>query len=182
MRMGTFSGSLVFGAIAALGSVAFLVAMRPLLGGPLASSTYCVAVAVLYLVAMAPSWSRGIRIGSLAGALGAAILVFASNATVAVLGATVVLGLMRSGFLFRTKPGRALLVELSLLGGGLLLANALADTGGLGLAMAIWSFFLVQSAYFLLGGIGERTESTPETDPFQEACVRATRLMEDWQV
>jgi hypothetical protein len=180
--MGTFSGSLVFGAIAALGSFVFLVAMRPFLGGALASSTYCVAVAVVYLVAMAPSWSRGIRIGLLAGALGVAILLFSSDAIVVVLGATVVLGLMRSGFLFRTKPGRALLVELGLLGGGLLLANALAGAGSLGLAMAIWSFFLVQSVYFLLGGIGERSESTPEIDPFEEACVRATRLMEEWQI
>jgi hypothetical protein len=179
--MGTFSGSLVFGAAAALASVAFLVAMRPLLGGSLASSTYCVTAAVFYLVAMAPSWSRGIRIGFLAGVLGGATLLFAPNATVAVLGATVLLGLMRSGFLFRARPGRALLVELGLLAGGLLLANALADTGSLGFAVAIWGFFLVQSVYFLLGGIGERPESTPEIDPFEQACVRATRVMEDMQ-
>jgi hypothetical protein len=182
MRMGNFSGSLLFGAVAALGSVAFMVAMRSLLGASLALSTYCVASAVLYLVAMAPNWSRGIRIGFLAAVLGGATLVFAPSATVAVLGATVVLGLMRSGFLFRARPGRALTVELSLLGGGLLLANALAGAGSLGLAMAIWGFFLVQSVYFLLGGINERSESTPEIDPFEEACVRATRLMEEWQV
>jgi hypothetical protein len=180
--MGTFSGSLVFGAAAALASVAFLVAMRPLLGGSLALSTYCVTAAVFYLVAMAPSWSRGIRIGFLAGVLGGATLVFAPNATVAVLGATVLLGVLRSGFLFRARPGRALLVELILLAGGLLLANALASTGSLGFAMAIWGFFLVQSVYFLLGGIGERSESTPELDPFEQACVRATRVMEDMQV
>ena len=122
MRIGTFSGSLVFGAVAALASVAYLVAMRPLLGSALASSTYCVAAAVLYLVAMAPGWSRGIRIGFLAAILGGATLLFAPNAAVAVLGATVLLGLMRSGFLFRARPGRALLVELSLLAGGLLYA------------------------------------------------------------
>lgn len=182
MRMGTFSGSLVFGAVAAMGSVVFMVAMAPSLGASLASSTFCVAAAVLYLVASAPSWSRGIRIGLLAGALGGALLLVAPSATVAILGATVGLGLMRSGFLFRAKPGRALLVELCLLGGGLLLANALADSGSLGFAMAIWGFFLVQSVYFLLGGIGERSESTAELDPFKEACVRATRLMEDFQV
>jgi hypothetical protein len=180
--MGTFSGSLVFGAVAALASVAYLVAMRPLLGTGLASSTYCVAAAVLYLVAMAPGWSRGIRIGFLAGVLGGATLLFAPNATVAILGATVLLGLMRSGFLFRARPGRALLVEISLLAGGLLLAKALAGTGALGFAMAIWGFLLVQSVYFLLGGIGERSESTPEIDPFEQACVRATQLMEDMQV
>jgi hypothetical protein len=172
----------VFGAVAALGSVAYLVAMRPWLGASLALSSYCVATVVLYIVAIAPNWSRGIRIGLLAGALGAATLAFAPSATVAVLGASVLLGLMRSGFVFRARPGRALLIELGLLAGGLLLANALAGTGSLGLAMAIWGFFLVQSGYFLLGGIGERSESEPDIDPFEQASVRAIRLMEDQPV
>jgi hypothetical protein len=182
MRMGTFSGSLAFGAVAALGAVAFLVATRPVLGGPLALSIYCVALTVLYLVAMAPSPSRGIRIGLVAGALAAAILVVAPSSTVSVLAAVVILGLLRSGFLFRSKAGRALLVELSLLAGGLLLANALADSTSLGMAMAIWGFFLVQSLYFLIGGIGQRVESTTGIDAFEEACERATRLMDDLRV
>jgi hypothetical protein len=180
--MGTFSGSLFFAAVAALVSVAYLVAMRPWLGVSLAMSTYSIAAVVLYLVATAPSWSQGIRIGLLSTVLGGAVLVFAPSATVAILGAVVLLGVMRSGFLFRARPGRALLVELVLLAGGLLLANALAGAGSLGFAMGIWCFFLAQSVYFLLGGIGERAESTPDVDPFEDACVRATRLMEDWQV
>jgi hypothetical protein len=180
--MGTFSGSLAFGAIAALASVAYLVAVRPFLGIALSMSTFCVAAIVAYLVATAPTMARGIRIGFLAGILGGATLVFTPSTTTAILGAVVLLGVMRSGFLFRTRPGRALVVELSLLAGGLFLANALAGAGSLGFAMGVWCFFLVQSVYFLLGGIDGRSEATPVIDPFEEASLRATRLMEDWQV
>lgn len=179
MRMGTFSGSLAFGALAALGATAFLVATRPLLGGSVAWSVYCTAVAVVYLVAIAPDRSRGLRIGCLAGALGLVSLLVAPNSMVAVLGAVLLLGLMRSGFVFRAKPGRALVVELGLLSGGLVLANALADTGSLGPALAMWGFFLVQSVYFLIGGIGTRSGPSPGIDPFQEALSKAIEIMDD---
>ena len=182
MRMGTFSGSLVYGVVAALGAIPYLMVTRPIFGASTSLATCYMVAVVVYVIAIAPGWSRGIRIGALAAALGTGIVLLAPGPTVALAGALVLLGLMRSGFLFRAKPARALLIELAVLGGGLALAYGLAGAGPLSLALAIWGFFLVQSTYFLLGGVRQREEPKTKMDPFEQACQQASRLMDDFAV
>jgi len=183
MRMGTFAGSLVYGFVAALAAVPYLMVTRPLFGTSTALASFYVAAAVAYVGLIAPGWSRGVRIGLLAAALGLGIVLLAPNPTVALAGTLVLVGLMRSGFLFRWKgPARALVIELSVLGGGLALARVLDGEGALGLALAVWGFFLVQSVYFLIGGIGRRGGPVDEVDPFQHAYREANRLMDDLAV
>jgi hypothetical protein len=45
-------------------------------------------------------------------------------------------------------------------------------------AFAIWGFFLVQSFFFLLGGVAERAATPAGLDPFEVARARAVALME----
>jgi hypothetical protein len=70
--------------------------------------------------------------------------------------------------------------ETLLLAGGLALARFLAGPDTLQVAFAIWGFFLAQSFFFLLGGVGERSHDAgiAGLDPFEVARARAVELME----
>ncbi len=178
--MGKTLTTLVFGAVAGLGSIPWaMIASPAFFGRTWALAAYCLIVTVLYLVAVAPSWSRGLVIGGLASLLAAATLVAAPSPSVAVAGAALILAVARSGFLYRGKPARALLIEGVLAFGGLLLASWLAGPSPLGSALAIWTFFLVQSPYFLIGGMADRESEEPVIDPFERARKRALALMEE---
>ena len=80
----------------------------------------------------------------------------------------------------RAEPARALVIEGGLLATGLALAHLLAGSGFLSLALAVWGFFLVQSLYFLMGGVGRRAEREEAIDPFERAHQQAVRLMDDF--
>ena len=63
-------------------------------------------------------------------------------------------------------------------GGGLLFARLLGTRSPLGMALAIWAFFLVQSFFFLLPAVGVRERTTGHPDPFEEAHARAMEVLE----
>jgi hypothetical protein len=89
----------------------------------------------------------------------------------------VVLGIARSGFLNRAAPARAVATEVVLLVGGLVFARFLAG-GATGTALALWGFLLVQSCFFLVGGVEPRPADGRHPDPFEDACARATEVLE----
>ena len=179
MRGNSLLGALAFGAVAALGSIPWTMIAGPVFGRLWAVALYCLATVVLYVVTIAPTWPRGLAIGGLAGLLAAAFGILAPWPSEAIFGAVLVLAIARSGFLYRSRPARALLLECSLAGGGLLAAYTLARPTLLGAALAIWSFFLVQSLYCLTGGVRERLPEEPSIDPFEQARRRALALMEE---
>jgi hypothetical protein len=138
---------------------------------------YLLGLVVAALIACAPSLRRAL----LAGALGACLcgplaLTFPGIAT-ALLGSLAVLGLARSALLYPRPFARALAFELGL---GLLSVAAFAlmhDGGPIGNSLAVWSFWLVQSAFALLPG-SMRTDDTLERDPFETAVAAADALMQ----
>jgi hypothetical protein len=69
-------------------------------------------------------------------------------------------------------------METCLLAGGLGLSRFLAGPNPLQIALAIWGFFLVQSFFFLVGGVAERAEVAAGLDPFELARARALALLE----
>ena len=171
--------SLVFGAVAALASIPWTMVTGSHFGRAWALAGYCLAAVVLYVVAIAPSWSRGVVIGALAALAGGGVAVLASWPAEALLGAAVILSVTRSVFLYRGAPARALLLEGALTVGGLLFARALAGPTLLDAALSVWAFFLVQSLFFLAGGVREREGEGPAVDPFERARKRAIALMEE---
>lgn len=179
MRGNTLFGSLGFGAVCALGSIPWLMVTTPLFGRPWALALYCLAAAVLYLVIIAPSAARSLAMGGLAGVLALVVGLLAPWPPEAILGAVLIVAVVRSGFLYRSRPARALLLEGSLAIGGLVTAYALAGSTLLGTALAIWSFFLVQSLFFLTGGVRERDANELQIDPFEQARRKALALMEE---
>ena len=179
MRSNRLSGSLVFGAVAALGSIPWTMVTGPLFGRLWTLAGYCLAAVVLYVIAIAPSWSRGVAIGALAAVAAGVVAVLATWPSEAILGAALILAAARSGFLYRGAPARVLLLEAALIVGGLLAARVLAGPTLLSSGVAIWGFFLVQSLYFLVGGVRVREPDEPGIDPFERARKKAVALMED---
>jgi hypothetical protein len=179
MRAHGFGRSVVFAALAAALYPAFVLLAGPLLGPARALPVWIVGSVAFYVAWLAPRRSHALVAGALAAVLGALVLALAQGPRDVAVGAALVLGVCRSGLLHQARPARAVALEAGLLLGGLSLARSVASPGLLGTAIGIWAFGLVQSAYFLVGGVRERSERAGDVDPFELAHTRALRLMED---
>lgn len=179
MRGNRLLGSLAFAAFAALASIPWTMVTVPVLWPSRAVGLFVLAAAVLHVVWIAPSWPRGARIGALAALLAALVAVLAPGLTATVLGAAAILAVARSGFLYRAQPARALVLEVALIAGGLVFARVLGGPTSLGLALGIWGFFLVQSLFFVAGGVRERQAEASAVDPFERARRKALAVLED---
>ncbi len=171
--------TLAFGALAALASIPWTMVLGPFVGQSWALAGFCLGAAALYAAVLTATWARGVAVAVLTGLAAAAVAVLASRPTEAILGGALILAVARSGFLYRGKPARTLVIEAGLIVGGLLFARMFAGSTLLGAALAIWAFFLVQSLFFLAGGVREREPEEPRVDPFERARKRALALMEE---
>ncbi len=171
--------TLAFGGVAALGSIPWAMVFGSFFGHSWALAGYGLAAAASYAAVIAPSWPRGVAAGAAAGAAAGVTLVLATTPSEAILGAALILAVARSGFLYRGRPARTVVLEAALTCGGLLFARALAGPTVLSAGLAIWAFFLVQSLFFLAGGVREREADEPQIDRFERARKRALALMEE---
>jgi hypothetical protein len=109
-----------------------------------------------------------------------AVLVTAGSVADFVVPAAAVLSWIRSGICFRGPAQRRILAEALTCPPGLLLAAALRPPGGLGWALSVWLFFLVQAAYFALvdaeGAAGKRRTAAAAPAP---ARTRAAELIRE---
>ena len=144
-----------------------------------ALSIYLVASAAIYVAGLTPRRVHGVGAAIVVALLGALFAAVTREPEVVALGTAIGVGVCRSGLLYRARTGRALATEIGLLGGGLLLARFLAAPGVLGVALALWGFFLVQSGFFLIGGVAERRGDTRGIDRFETAHRRALALLEE---
>jgi hypothetical protein len=177
MAWSSFVRSTLFAALAAAAAVPCLVLAGPVLGVRAALALYLVGVTVAYVAGLGPR--RRFAVAAGVGGLGGLLAAVAHAPGELVLGLAVMLGAVRSGLLYRAAPARALLTEVALVGGGLLFARMLAEPSAFGVTLAVWGFFLVQGAFFLLGGVRVRRRPGNGRDPFEEAHARATALLED---
>ena len=179
MKWNGFGSSLGFALGAAAGWPLCALVAGPLVGAGTALSLYLVGVSALYAFGLTPDRVRGLAAGALTGAIAAAFAAIARDPAVVALGAALGVGLARSALLHRRRTGRAIAIEATLLGVGLLLARFLASPGLLGIALALWGFLLVQSLFFAIGGHSERRPETNGLDPFERAKRRALELLEE---
>ena len=178
MRWNSFARSVLFAAIAGAAWPAFALAAAPLFGMRAALSLYGVGATAVYIAGLAPGLARGLASAFVAIAITVAVAAVAGTPGAAALGAALALGVARSGLIFRRRGARAIAVEILLLGGGLALARFLSGPGVLGSALAIWGFFLVQSAFFVIGGLRSHDPAVA-LDRFESARRRALALLED---
>jgi len=177
MRLDGFGRSAAFAAVAALAWMPWAMLIGPCVGVPAARALYLVVVAALYAGGLAKSPPRRASTTILVGLVGGLLALVARGTPELCLGLAAVLGVVRSGLVHRTAPARAAVLEAGLLLVGLLFARFLA-AGPLATAFGVWGFLLVQSCFFLVGGITTRAEDGRHPDPFEEACARATEVLE----
>ncbi len=178
MRWNGFTRSLLFAAVAAGAYPIFALFANPVLGRASALSLYLVGIAAVYAAGLAPRRSRAVVAAGIASALGAGVLLLAPSVGTVAAGAALIVGVCRSGVLYRSRRARALVAETCLLAGGLGLARFLAGPDTLQVAFATWGFLLVQSVCALLGGAAERAGQSAGRDPFEVARARALAMME----
>lgn len=178
MRCDTFPRAIAFAALAAGGVLPWLVLARPILGAETALHAYLVGAAAAYLAGLARERGRAAVVFVVAAAVGIAAGLATRTATELALALGVLVAVGRSAFLYRSSPARAAAIETLLIGGGLVFARLLCGRSAAPLVLALWTFFLVQSLYFLMGGIRRRARSGRERDAFQDAYGRAVALLE----
>jgi hypothetical protein len=179
MRWNGLGRSLLFAAFAAAAFVPFAVVATPFAGWSGSVAAYAIASAAAYLLGLGPSLRQGFAAAGLLVLGVAALALVAPSDRDVVVSAALALGLLRSGLLYRSRFARALAVEGALLGAGLLLAEALFDGGIASTVLAIWAFYLVQSAFFVVGGVRARSDLAEELDPFDAAHARALALLDE---
>ena len=178
MRVDGFARSLLFAVVAAAGVVPWMLLARPAFGSRTALALYLVGAAAAYLGGLAPARGRRVATALVALAAGLAVATLARSIGELALGLGAVLAIGRSAFLYRPPAPRAVVIEALVTGGGLLFARCFAGPSALDVTFALWTFFLAQSFYFLIGGIRPRSSAAPRRDPFEEAYGRALALLE----
>ncbi|MCG8456020.1 MAG: hypothetical protein MI919_07040 [Holophagales bacterium] len=174
---GHFFASLAFALVAGLAVVPWLILIAPVVGSGTALAFLMPPAVAAYTCLIAPSWRTGIRAGLAGAALAGLPLLLTASLETRLLGAALTLALIRSGWLFRRRGFRTVAVELALAAAGLLLAAALAGGTVLGWGLATWTFFLIQSLYFLIADVEPRSEATSR-DPFERARDRALAVLD----
>jgi hypothetical protein len=178
MRAGKFSSSLVFAAVFGLAAVPYLLVALPAFGLIRTVAIGSIVSVFAYIVVASPSLVRGLRYGALTLVLGVGLYALAP-AVVVPFASAALLGIVRSGLLYRTKSGRGLAIEGMLFLLATSVAQLLAGSTVQSYGLAVWGFFLVESAFFLFEGASPRTEPEPAEDHFERARREATRLMEE---
>lgn len=172
----SFGRALGFAVAAAAALLVAAPLLAPVFGTRALLRGFAVGVAVVYLMGLGPRW-RGVASAAVAAGLGAVLLVLPLPVASTVAAMAGVVALCRSGILYRQRPLRALVAEALLLAGGLALARFLAGGGPVSWALATWGYFLVQSTFFLIGGVRVRREA-PSEDPFERARAELLALLE----
>jgi hypothetical protein len=176
MRWDTLPRSIVFAALAAVVWVPWAMFAGPFIGVWAARALYLIGVLVLYVSGLTRPGLNRLRVPVLAGLAGGGVALVAGSTTALVIGLAVVLGVVRSAFVYPTAASRAVVREAILLAGGLLLARLLTGTPLMtSTGLALWGFLLVQSFFFLLPR--DRPAATLQPDSFEEAYRRALSLL-----
>jgi hypothetical protein len=146
-----------------------------------AAVLYLAAAGTVYAAGLAPTLRRALLVGILMGGLSLLLLAVARDLAEVAVGIAFLVSGFRCFSLHQGAGVRTLVVEAVLGLGGLAFAGLLAGSGRgpVGIALAIWGYFLVQALFFLVGGLRVRSLGEGEGDPFDAARSRLLALLEE---
>jgi len=174
MRWNGFGRGVLFAAVAAAAFVPFAIAAAPL--GALAA--YAWGIVAIHLAGLGATRRQGLAAAAAVLLVGVIAAGAAPSPRDAILGAALVLGLFRSGLLYRARFARALVIEGVLLVAGLAAAGAVLGGTTFSAVLAVWVFFLIQSVFFVVGGVSLRREPEAAVDAFDAARDRTRALID----
>lgn len=176
-KPGSFAGSVLFALIAALCLRPATALMERLCDGRAATLGYLSLVCVVYAALLTEQRSRRLAAVIVMAVAGAGVTVLGNDLLGASLVLTTTLAFARSRIALPRRHAHPWFVELCLGSAALLVAQHLFTNDALGLALALWAYLLVQSAYFLVTATSGAEAIS--ADPFDVAAQRATELMDD---
>ncbi len=179
MRWDHFSGSLVFAAIASL----FLPLAQGLIA-PLIGSGHAVAllfIAIGWLYGLGGRFQGRGFVGYGLAALGAMVATAALPPLplYGIAASTLLIALMRSGVAIPVWTPRRILLESAIAGVSLTWVHALLSPRPLAMGMAVWGYFLIQSAHPLCRDWVERRRGRRGVDPFDRARARLLSILDE---
>lgn len=173
-----FAPGLVFAAVASAVALPLSLVLSPLMGWAAAHALILTGVVAVYAAGLAAGAARAAGSFAALALLGLAFQLAGAHPGEVAVAVSAGLAICRSAWLFRVRPARAALIE-SLLGlAALGMAGFLYGPSSIGLALAVWGYLLVQSAWFLVPGARRRAGPQPALDPFEEAERRVRVLLE----
>lgn len=169
-----FVPSLVFAAAASAAALPASLLLSSMVGYWNAHALVATALVAIYAAGLARGAARSTGAFFAIGALGLALHVSGAQLGEVAVALTAALAVCRSGVFFRLRPARAALAEglLGLLSLGM--GAFLYGPSSIGLALAVWGYLLVQSAWFLVPGARQRRGDEAPLDAF-EAAERSVR-------
>ena len=177
-RWDGFGRSLLFAALAAAGLPVAVTFGGPLVGAGASARLYLIAAACAYAAGLSAERSRRLAVLTVAVGAGTALALLPLGLGGSALGAAAIVAVGRSAIAQRQRPLRAVVIEVALGGAGLGVASFLASGGLLALCLAVWGYFLVQSAYFLIAGRVPRRDEASQ-DPFERARLCLERMLDE---
>lgn len=168
--------TLAFGVLAALGVVAWQLLLVPWLGAATSLSLYAALCCCAFPLAIAPSLRAALAAVALAVPLAGAALVLTPDAISTLVCCALIVALTRA-VMFRAQVGRSVALEVVLFVLALGAARLFGGGTPFGLGLGLWSYFLVQSSYFLYLRPRERAADAV-ADAFDTAHQRALALLE----
>jgi hypothetical protein len=176
-RAPSFLRGLSFALFAGLGALPFQLLFGARWNYDSSLGPYQLGLTVLAVIAGAPSLRAAVGAGALTAALCGSLAITSPGVATATLGALCALGLARSALCYPRPFARALAFELLLALPAAAAFALLHDGHPIGNSLAVWAFWLVQSAFALLPGT-PRPSSDPTRDRFETAASAAERLMQ----
>lgn len=174
-----FLWALGFALMAGLTAPVFVLLAMPWLDYGEALGAYAILLSSVAPAFYADSARRAAGAVALAASLSLFALILAGSPGASMVAAPLVFALARSGVASPRPLARAIAMEAALAGVALLFA-ALPFGGGLiADGLAVWCFWLVQSAHRALGAPSQGPVAHPQ-DPFVAARSAAERVMGQW--
>ena len=168
--------TLGFGLVAALAVIPWQLVLSAFVTPGTALSAFALLCACGFAVVVAPSLRAAFIAGMACAPLAGAAFVLAPGVGATLLAAALIAAFGR-GLSYRAQPARTIAIELVLLVPALSAAKLFGSGSPLGAALGIWSYCLVQSAFFLVLRPESRAAEAAG-DAFEDAHARALALLE----
>lgn len=168
--------TLGFGLVAALAVIPWQLVLSAFVAPGSALSAYALLCACGFAVAVAPSLRDAFIAAVASTPLAGAAFVLAPGVGAALLAAALIAAFGR-GLSYRAEPARTIAIEVVLLVLALTAARLFGGGSPLGAALGIWSYCLVQSAFFLVLRPEPRAPKVAG-DSFENAHARAIALLD----
>jgi len=179
MKRASFGRSLAFAVFAGLMSFPCLLLGARIFGHDASLALLLLTLVPLSLASCAPSLRTalaGAFVSGLCGTLTCGLLLWSPQLGLALLGAIASLGLGRAIAYPKRALARTLVLELGLGVSSAAAFAAFSDGRLMGDSFAVWSFWLMQSAFAVVARPAPAAE-IPVGDRFEHAAAKAYRLM-----